>query len=190
MSYYPPPMGPPVPPVSAPGSSGRPTVVTAAAAMMIVICVFQFINFALSITVLKKVLDAASATDTTGTTSSYTKWIFVISTAVALVVVIGFLLLAMMNLRGKQWARITTFVLCGLGVLCCSCSGISSFSGMSSSTTDIYPGWYSVANGLFEIVDVLLAIGIIICLALRPATEYFKGMSGKQPYPQQPYPGF
>jgi hypothetical protein len=78
-----------------------------------------------------------------------------------LIFAVLYVLLAIQVRKGKNWARIVTWVLAGLGVL----SGLLSLFGNGT--------------GLEKAVDVLLLlidIGIIVLLSRKPSNEYFTAL--------------
>lgn len=165
---------------------------------MLAIVFVQFVSTALSVVVIPDALDkmsSASGVDVSG----IAKYTMVGTQAIYIVAIVAFVVIALMNLRGRSWARITTFVLCGLAVVCCTCGGISNLGGGSftssagTSAMSVYPGWYTVVAGLLSTVNVLLAGAVIILLALKQSGAYYTAMSGR-PGPQQPaappYPGY
>jgi hypothetical protein len=106
----------------------------------------------------------------------------------AIGVLVFFVFLSIAVLRGRGWARITTFVMAGLGALCCTCSGLSSLGGgfQASSQTfqnagggNPYPGWYQVADGIVQAIVVLVLIAVIILLAVRPSGEFFAAVKAR-----------
>jgi hypothetical protein len=66
--------------------------------------------------------------------------------------------------KGKNWARIVTWVLSGLSVL----GGISSLFGAGTGL-----------EKTVTVIGLLIDIGIIVFLAMRPSNQYFSAM--KQP---------
>lgn len=106
--------------------------------------------------------------------------------------------------RGNRPARIVTWVVCGLGVLCSCCSGFgstASFSSAGTTTTDrsevlgnlvirALPDWASAVLVGSSGLAILGYIATAVLLALPAANAYFKGGtdSGWQPptYPQPP----
>jgi hypothetical protein len=83
-----------------------------------------------------------------------------ISLVVAIVFVVLYVLLAFKVRAGRNWARIVTWVLAGLGVL--------SLLGALSTTATPLSRTLSVISGLIDIV-------IIVLLAQRPSNDYFRG---------------
>jgi hypothetical protein len=102
-----------------------------------------------------------------------------------------FFVLALFVGRGKQWARITTWVVGGLN-LCCGLAGLglggSSFaSGMGGGTdtsidsdrvnqgiADLVPSWLESVSLVLSIVSLIALIVVIILLALPPSHPYFR----------------
>jgi hypothetical protein len=89
----------------------------------------------------------------------------VVGTAVVfgLIFALLYLLLAWQVRKGKNWARITTFVLASLGVL----GGLLGLFGNGTGVEKV-----------LDVVQLLIAIGIIVLLTRKPANEYFSAMKG------------
>lgn len=79
-----------------------------------------------------------------------------------LIFAVLYVLLAIQVRKGKNWARIVTWVLAGLGVL----SGLLGLFGGTSTGLEKGVG----------VVLLLIDIGIIVLLTRKPANEYFKAM--------------
>jgi hypothetical protein len=190
VSYY-----PPVPPLPPPGSAPpRPTTVTIAAGLMLVMAVLEFISAALSIAVTKHVDDVLASYGTSTGTTQYSLYGSIIGGIIAVILLVA---LAIVNLRGQNWARIVAFVVAGLGIACCGCGSVSLFSAgalMSSASQQAgvenpYPGWYIGSAGSIEIIGLLLSVAVIILLAMRQSSTWYAAMSGNTPpQPQPPYP--
>ncbi len=75
-----------------------------------------------------------------------------------LVFAVLYILLAIQVRKGKNWARIVTFVLAGLGVL----GGVLSLVGDGTG----------LEKGISLIV-LLVDVGIIVLLAMKPSSQYF-----------------
>jgi hypothetical protein len=117
---------------------------------------------------------------------------------------IGFIVLAIFNNSGKNPARITTWVLAGLGVCC----GTIFLIGSAASSTfnfdsegrgnrpdpedvqrqvnDALPSWYNPVVITLGLVALLVLLAVIILLALPPANEFFR----KPPAVWQPPGGY
>jgi nitrate reductase gamma subunit len=82
-----------------------------------------------------------------------------IGTVVGLVFIVLYVLLALQVRKGKSWARIVTWVLAGLGVL-----------GALASLVQPQPALSRVVSILAGLLD----IAIIVLLAQRPSSEFFR----------------
>lgn len=69
-----------------------------------------------------------------------------------------YVLLAMQLRKGKNWARITTFVLAGLSLL----FGLLGLAGNAPAL-----------SRLLTVIGLLLSIAIIVLLLMKPAKDYF-----------------
>lgn len=78
-----------------------------------------------------------------------------------LVFALLYLLLAFQVRKGKNWARIVTWVLAGLGVL-------GGLLGLAGTGTGLEKG--------IGIISLLINVAIIVLLARKPANEYFAAM--------------
>ncbi|MET8151903.1 hypothetical protein ACIBSW_37140 [Actinoplanes sp. NPDC049668] len=124
-------------------------------------------------------------------------------------------ILAIYNNRGKQPARISTWVVGGI-FLCCNGFGLlgtalSGATGLDTGSTDgpsakevearlssELPGWVEPVSTLLTVLVVLALLAAVILLALPAANEYFRKpqvawdpLNQYPPYPAQqpPYPG-
>lgn len=88
-----------------------------------------------------------------------------VNAAIAIGIVIGiiftvlYVLLALQVGKGKNWARIVTWVLAGLGVL----SGLVSLGQPEPALSRV-----------LSIIGLLIDIAIIVFLAQKPSNEYFR----------------
>ena len=80
-----------------------------------------------------------------------------------LVFAVLYILLAIQVRKGKNWARIVTWVLAGLGVL-------GGLLGLFGASTGLEKG--------FSVVQLLVDAAIIVLLARKPANDYFTAMNG------------
>ena len=79
------------------------------------------------------------------------------SVVIGIVFLVLYVLLAIQVARGRNWARVVTWVVSGLGVL-----GLLSVFGESSA-----------ASKIVGVVSGLLAVAVIVLLAMAPSNEYF-----------------
>lgn len=97
-----------------------------------------------------------------------------VNTAITVAVVIGlisvglWILMAVMNRKGKGWARITATVLAGLNIL----FTLGSLTGATGTATP------AVAL-LLSVVSIVLAGVIVYLLWQRPASEWFDAMGAR-----------
>lgn len=144
------------------------------------------------------------------TTGAGTESIIVAASVIVVVINIlfaaGLAILAIYNNRGRQPARITTWVLGGI-YLCCSGFGLlgnaatsgmgmdtGSTSGPSASELESrlaseLPGWFMPITTLLTVVVVLALLGAVILLALPAANAYFRKPQMAWD-PLNPYPGY
>ena len=114
--------------------------------------------------------------------------------AVPVAVIVGFGVLALFVSRGNRSARIITWVLGGLGVLCMACvqfasavaptvmtsaagSGdeqLQTFSDYYKVVADHTPGWQVALSTALGILSLVALILVIILLAVPSANEYFR----------------
>jgi len=101
-----------------------------------------------------------------------------VTTTVVAVAVVGLIsvglwvLMAVMNRKGKTWARIMATVLAGLNVV----FSLASFSGATGTATPTLTLFFSG-------VSVVLAAVIVYLLWQRPASEWFDAMSHRSAAP-------
>jgi NADH:ubiquinone oxidoreductase subunit 6 (subunit J) len=123
----------------------------------------------------------------------------------------GLAILGVFNSRGRQGARITTWVLGGI-TLCCSGIGLAGTAATSALETSgrtggpsarevqdrlaaALPSWYGPTTTTLSVLMLLALLGALILLALPPSNAYFRtrrqqgGWDPSMPYPGYPYPG-
>jgi hypothetical protein len=179
-------------------------VVTAATWLLLVVAALLAISFVMTIATSGTIGDVYEEAYR-GTEQEGTEGVVVASVigggALNLLFAIGFVVLALLNHRGKNPARIVTWVLGGVA-LCCSGVGLA-LSGAASSfqvdtadgpdpaevqrmVEDALPGWYTPAS-LAITIGVLVALAAtLILLALPPANQFFR----KPEPPFEPPPGY
>ncbi|WP_193786344.1 hypothetical protein [Actinoplanes friuliensis] len=204
------------PGMSAPRS--RPTVVTVSSYLLYLASAASIIAGVLSLTTVGTTRDVYTELYA-GTENSGIESVIVAVSVVGVVINILFAaalaILAIYNNRGKQAARITTWVVGGI-FLCCNGFGLlgtAATSGMNLDTgttsgpsasdieaelADRLPGWFQPISTTLTVIVVLTLLGAVILLMLPAANEFFRkpavawdplnpypGMPGQQP----PYPG-
>jgi hypothetical protein len=135
---------------------------------------------------------------------------FIVGVTVFIVVInllfaAGLAILGIFNNRGRNGARITTWVL-GAISLCCSGFGLAGTAVTSSLNVDsstgptnaeveaalsrVLPSWYEPLSLVLTVISLLAILGAVILLALPASNAYFrKAQPAWDPNQQLPYPG-
>jgi hypothetical protein len=182
-----------------PQAKQRPTSVTVAVALMYGVLVAQLIGVIISFlpnpelqaAIDDFVADHPEFSGSTGTDPAS----MAIGLLIPAVVIIGFGVLAFFVGKGSRPARIVTFVLSGLGVLCLGCVQLftaalpSLLSGAAGSSEDEQvqtaadfidlvalhtPDWQETLSTALGWLSLLALILVIILLAVPSANEYFR----------------
>jgi hypothetical protein len=196
-----------VPGFPAPEARPRPTVVTVAVYLLYVVAVIQVINalttFAISGRLTDAIRDVYAGTEAEGA-ESVVGVVFIGGAVVNLLIGIGFAVLAVFDSRGKNPARIVTWVIGGIS-LCCFGASLGSTaltSSVGTGTTtggpseaevqsrleDALPSWYSASNTTLSVLALLAILGTVILLALPAANEFFRKPAAAAWDPSMPYP--
>jgi len=208
MSYTMPPSGYTVP---EPAGQSRPGTVTAASGLLYLLALLSLAITALSAYSVS-LLDAETFQqiyEDAGMSPTEAESAANIATSLAyvgavpwVVFAVLFLILAIFVGRGRQWARITTWVVAGITSLCCFGTGLignaagGMFSGMGGQSgvnqdeltrrlEEMQPGWLpGVSAGLYG-VGLLISIIVIVLLLLPPSNPFFR-----KPEPQWTPPAY
>ena len=76
-----------------------------------------------------------------------------------IIIVVLFVLLALQVRKGKNWARIVTWVICGLGI-------ISALASLGQTV--------AAASRVVSLIGGLLDVAIVLLLLQKPSNEFFK----------------
>lgn len=199
----------------------RPGAVTAAGYLLFLVAVVIVIDAIIGIATASAVKDATvKAYQSAGIANpdqlaSAVSVGAIIAAVVYILLAAGFVVLGALDLRGKNPARIVTWVLAGIGVLCfcfASVGSVASGSLMNSAPSspngvspadiakqiaDAEPSWLQPTQTALAIVNLLALILVIILLALPASSRFFRkpvtdgGLAPFQQYPgqqQPPYP--
>ncbi|RKR89113.1 hypothetical protein BDK92_3450 [Micromonospora pisi] len=194
-------------PSAAPVARPRPSTVTIAGYLLYLVAGLQVVQLVLSLSVLdtfNDVFDEAYAgTDMADAGAAFGSASLIGGAVVGLVVAAGLVVLALLNNRGKNPARIVTWVLGGL-FFCCSIAGLgltAAGSALAPSSTDAntpdqaeiqrllderLPGWYNPLTLTLSVITVLALLAALVLLALPPSNEFFRK---PQPVWEPPVPG-
>jgi Family of unknown function (DUF6264) len=196
------PPGAPGPP-GTPGPPGKPpAVVKTASAILFILGLLGLLNSLLSLVNLGTTTDrfrelargVANATpkdiDNQVTQLGVQT---IVGAVIGLLIALLVIVLAFWLLRGSNAARITTWVLCGIGALCACCSGVSLFAlssldrvtvsgdvqaekrvDLAKALVDAVPGWQKGLAGTVSVVELLGYLAVAILLALPAANAFFR----------------
>jgi hypothetical protein len=197
----------------------RPAAVTVASYLLVLVAVLIVVSALITVATLGSYSDAirnavaaqgvADAARIADQITGFFRVAAVIGLVVNLLLAGGFVALALLDLRGKNPARIVTWVLAGLGVLCLGCSTASSASGAftggftSNSANGVnasevqrqiresIPSWLTPLETTLAVVNLLALIVVIILLALPASNAFFRPAEPVGPEPGYPaYPGY
>jgi hypothetical protein len=180
----------------------RPAVVTAAVALLYVAAAALVLDGLLLLSLggpLGHAMDAAyrNQQEIPENFGSSFAWVVVgVLTGIYVLVGIGIAVLAIFDGKGRNGARITTWVFMGLLTLCCGCGGLfSAISGGAGFTGNIsttgssgqidqqamqrileqeLPSWYTPVSATLSIVLALVGLAVIILLALPASNAFFR----------------
>lgn len=196
------------PPPPAPAPRKRPTTVTVAGLLMLLVTLCAVIYLVASIAVLgdmttgfEQAYAGTELEDTAGLLAAST----LIAGVVYLLVGLTLAILTIFNNQGKNGARITTWVVGGLGLCCGGLSLISTAAGDFTAgmgegqnqdlpdneevveiIADHVPGWFDPVIMTTTVVGVLALAVALLLLALPPSNEFFR----KPEQPFEPPPGY
>lgn len=176
----------------------RPGVVTAAVALLYVVAALQLVSVGLSALTIGPIRDvytrAYAGTDAEQFMSTSITIGLIVGAAIGVAFAIGYVVLAVFDGRGKNPARIVTWVIAGLGVLCYSCSLASqslgnAFSGfgrnanqsdlpdpdvVAKQVQDAIPAWQGTLATVDTLVFLVALVAVIILLALPASNTFFR----------------
>lgn len=189
-----------------PGPNVRPGVVTAAAATLFAaagIHALQLLVTVSQLSTMRREIDASAASrpegygalivSVTGTAGLVVGIVITVALA-AILAVLGALVA-----KGKQAARVTTWVVAGLLVLCTGLGlastitghrpGHATGQGTAVDAVNFTPGWVSAWNTGSNLLETLALALVVILLAVPAANDYFrKEQEGWIPPYAGPYP--
>lgn len=188
-----------------PAPRSRPTIVTVAAYLLYAVAVLQVINaiaaFATYSTLRDAIQNAYAGTELEGS-EGLVAGVAVAGGVVNLLLGLGFVALGYFDSKGKNPARIVTWVVGGIS-LCCLGLGLGSnalvgtvntdTSGTTSDevqrrVNDALPGWYNGVTTTLSVLGLLVILAVVILLALPASNEYFRKPAANGWNP--PYPGY
>lgn len=190
-----------------PAEKVRPATVTIAGGLLIVTAVAYVIGFIVAISIMGTVTDVFRE-EFAGTEAEGAEGIaaafYVAVAAINLLFAVGLVVLALLNNKGKNPARIVTWVLGGIS-LCCAGFGLltSGMGGAGSNSfgsgdidqeqlqqrlEDALPSWYDAANLSVLIISILALAAAMLLLALPQSNEFFRKPQQVEPPTPPAYP--
>lgn len=215
MAFPPAPQYPQSPP---PAPRTRPTSVTAVVWTQILTAVLLVVSGIAMFSVMKAVEDTvtdqllsdpelAESGLTADNVSQLITFTFALIAGVYVVMAVFYLVLALLVNKGKRPARILSWILSGIGLLCCGIGGVVGQLGSMTSNVngqeyndeatqaveEATPGWVNVIDWATLIVLIVGSLLIIILLAVPASNDFFRKEEppmgpymGQPPYGQQP----
>jgi hypothetical protein len=198
---------------AAPAQPPRPTTVTISTYLLWLTAALALISGVLTASMVGRMADVYGDLNE-GTAAEGTEG-FIVGVTVFIVVInllfaAGLAILGIFNNRGRNGARITTWVLGGIS-LCCSGLGLAgtaltSSMNLDTSTTGTnagptnaeveaalsraLPSWFEPLSTVLTVISLLAILGAIILLALPASNAFFrKPQPAWDPSQQLPYPG-
>lgn len=191
----------------------RPGVVTISSWLLILFAVIQVVSLILTLSTIGTIRNVLrdAYRGTAAEQAGDLAYGFGIGVGVlTLLLAVGMVVLALLNNRGRNGARITTWVLGGILVCCTGGSLVNNAVGGFTSggntgdmpsgaeiqrrLEDALPSWYGPVTTLLGVLGLLALLAALILLALPPANEFFrKPQQAWEPplpgaaYPAQPY---
>jgi hypothetical protein len=192
---------------SATPARARPGVVTASSWLLILVAAIQVVNLILTIATLGTVRDVLrdAYRGTSAERAADFAWVFgLIAAVLILLLAVALVVLALLNNRGRNGARITTWVLGGILICCSGGSLLNNAAGgmlnggspngdvpsgeeIQRRLTDALPGWYGPVSTILGVLALLALLAALILLALPAANEFFR--RPKQQAWEPPVPG-
>ncbi len=190
----------------------RPSVVSAAVALLYVAAGLELVSLALGASLIGRQRDAVEQLygdlPDGNTYIAVTMATFVASLAIGGLIAVVLAVLAALDARGKNPARIVTWVIGGLYV-CCSGAGLAATAAGNAMMGDMQveggpdrsevdrimneaePSWYRVTAVALGVVVLLAVLSAVILLALPAANAFFRkpAQEWEPPLPGAVLPG-
>jgi hypothetical protein len=199
-------------PSNPPAAAGSqpPTTVKISTYLLWLVAAVSLITAIIEISVVGRTTDVYrelnAGTPAEGTEAAIVA-IGIVAVVISLLFAAGLAVLAIFNNRGRNGARITTWVIGGIA-LCCSGLGLAGTALTGSmnlgDTTggptpaeverrldEVLPSWYDPATVTLTVISLLALLGAMILLALPASNAYFRkpAAAGWDPSLPYPYPG-
>jgi hypothetical protein len=196
--------------VATPGGKLTPATVMAASTLLFVCAAIEVVNGVLGLLVIGPTRDLLN-TELKGAPGADAAMTFetvgaIVGVVFAVILIGAMVALGVLLRQGKNPARIVTWVLGGLGVLCYGCTlsasaAGSAFSGIAANQNpesadlqrrmrEVIPGWQTAVSTILTVVLLLSLVAIIILLMLPASNEFFRKEAEVWVPPTVPAGGF
>ncbi|MGC5285877.1 hypothetical protein [Micromonospora sp. DT231] len=189
----------------------RPSIVSISSYLLFLFAALQVITLIISLSTFSKTRDAVreayAGTADADQTADVFAAIGLVSGIVLLLLAVTLVVLALFNNRGRNGARITTWVVGGI-MVCCLGSGLLGNAGGGFNTgggtgdapsteeiqrhlEDALPSWVVPANLVLGALSLIALLTALILLALPKAHPFFRKATAawEPPAPGASYPG-
>jgi|GEM_PF-1258923 len=187
----------------------RPTVVTAAGYLLFTAALLLVVSPILHLPYLGRAQDVArvvyaklpSGGDVVATTLAFS---LIASLVLTVLVTAGLVVLGVFDLKGSRVARIITWVVAGLAVVCCGggtfagrfTGGLASPGSANTNGVDmvaaarevqaVYPTWVNTVGNIATVLALVALLAVIVLLALPAANAYVNRGAAGQRLPRLP----
>jgi hypothetical protein len=181
----------------APSPRTRPGVVSTASMLLYVSALLLLVSAVLGFMQVGPVKESADVVyadqpDVLSVVGTGVTIAFVVIGVIYLVLATGLVVLGLLDGKGKQPARVITWVVAGLGVLCLGCStasaGLTKGMGLGTGNSgnaaeseelarlvaEKTPSWVGATSTTVVVISLILMIAVIILLALPAANDFFR----------------
>ncbi|MEW2384075.1 hypothetical protein AB0873_18570 [Micromonospora sp. NPDC047707] len=189
----------------------RPSVVTISSYLLMFYAALSVLSLIIGLSTLGTFQDvyrdAFAGTEAEGS-EGVIAFALVGGSIVSLLFAVGLVVLALLNNRGKNVARIITWVVGGIA-LCCSglaLAGTAAGNAMGGQTSgdvpsqeeinrrldEALPSWYEPVTLLLTVLSIIALLAALILLALPKANEFFRKQepAWEPPVPGAAYPAY
>ena len=154
---------PPAPSYGGPPARGpAPSTVVNAVRIMVALAALAAVGIVVLFAQKDELRDAIRNNNNSYTTKQIDDAVTIgvsVAAVIFAILIVLYVLLALQVRKGKNWARIVTWVFSGLFAL----SALSNLTGTEATLTKVISG-----------IDLVLYIVLIVLLAMRPSNDYFR----------------
>jgi hypothetical protein len=173
-----------------PPAKARPGVVTVAVGLLYLLAALQALTFGASFAQYSAFQEVLADESFAQADRDLLRTAMLLGTGIAAVLSIAFItayvVLGVFVRRGKQPARVVTWVVVGLELLCTTCAAGRSNVGAASSGSqnidpelrsrfdELSPGWHETLMSVRNVVAFVALVAIAILLSLPAAHDFFR----------------